>query len=193
MKYCFVILTITLTLHTATASELAQIEQLVVEKIEAVIELLKNKKIDKQERNNKIIEVTMPIIDFERMAKLSLGQKTWNRIDDAQKKQFMRIFLKRLQESYLDKLDRYTDESVIIKNSIRQGNRIQVETDLVTKLGNIEIVYKFLKSQNKWKAYDAEIYGISIVSLYRKQFYYYLKFNTFDSLIKKLKKQSLNL
>ena len=193
MKTYLIILSIVLTLHPAIASELDQIEQLVAEKIEVVIELLKNQKIDKQERNNKIIEVTMPIIDFERMAKLSLGQKTWNRINNTQKKEFKRIFLKRLQQSYLEKLGRYTDESVIIKKSIRHGNRIQVETDLVTKLGNIEIVYKFLKSQNKWKAYDAEIYGISIVSLYRNQFYYYLKFNTFDSLIEKLKKQSLNL
>lgn len=193
MKHCVVILTLLLSFHSVSANEVSQIEQLVTEKIEVVIKLLKNKKINKQERNNKIIEVTMPIIDFERMVKLSLGQKTWNRIDAAQKKEFMQIFLKRLQESYLDKLNRYTDETVIIKNSSREGNRIKVETDLVTKLGKIEIVYKFLKSGNKWKAYDAEIYGISIVSLYRKQFYYHLKFNTFDSLIEKLKKQSLDL
>jgi len=191
MKRFLVLLIIVSLSQSILAKDLHDIEKLVEDKIDIVIQLLKNQNISKQTRNRRIIEVTMPIIDFERMVKLSLGQKIWSRIDTRQKREFMAVFLKRLQESYLEKLDLYTDETVIMKASTQEGNYIRVVTELVTKMGNIEIVYKFMKSKNKWKAYDAEIFGISIVGIYRKQFFYFLKFHSFDDLIARLKTQSL--
>ena len=191
MKIFSIVLVFIVTAYQSViATEVDDIEKLVEEKIKIVIQLIKNKEMDEDTRNQKIIDVTMPIIDFERMVKLSIGRSTWLRISSAQKKAFMDIFLKRLQETYLDKLNRYTDEKVIMKGAKRDGNRIRVETDLITKVGHIEIVYKFLKSKNEWKAYDAEILGISIVSIYRRQFFYYLKFNSFDRLIERFGSQS---
>lgn len=176
-----------LFLQPVWADEASDLKELTRDKINIVISLLRDTKIDKKTRNKKIIETVNPIFDFKKMAKLSLGKKHWVALSADQKKEFSDLFSKRLQESYLDKLDLYTDEEVVVDEAKRVKKRIHVVTHLVSKVDKKEMVYKFSKSKKGWKVYDVVILGVSVVQTYRSQFNGFLKKDSMDNLLAKLK------
>lgn len=169
------------------ADQTSDVRKFAKEKIDLVIELLKDEKISKEERNKKIVAVVDPMFDFPRMAKLSLGKKNWKGMTRAQRKEFSAIFVVRLKESYLEKLDLYTDEKVVVEEAKQVKKRIHVLTRLVSKDDKKDMVYKFYKSKKGWKVYDVVILGVSVVQTYRSQFNGFLKSGTYAQLLTKLR------
>ena len=172
----------------AMAGEESEVKKLTQEKIAIVIDVLRNKGIGKEEKKKRIIAAVDPIFDFKRMARLSLGKKHWSAMNKAQKKEFSKLFVKRLKESYLEKLDLYTDEEVVIEDAKRVKKRIHVLTRLVSKDDKKDMVYKFYKSRKKgWKVYDVVILGVSVVQTYRSQFNGLMKKGSIDDLLTTLR------
>jgi len=169
------------------ADDTAMVQELVNQKIGTVIQLLKDPKLAKPIRNKKILETVDPIFDFTIMAKVSLGKTHWKQMDKDQRKEFVTLFVKRIKESYLEKLDLYTDEDVAVEEAVKAKSRIYVKTYLVTKIDKKEMIYKFYKSKGKWKIYDVEILGVSIVQTYRSQFRGLLKKGGIEPLLKRLR------
>ncbi|MCH8885031.1 MAG: ABC transporter substrate-binding protein [SAR324 cluster bacterium] len=176
------------SVHPVLADEKSEVLRITSEKIGTVIQLLKNKTLDKKERNKRIVEVVNPLFDFKVMARNSLGRKHWVNMTRAQKKEFLALFVKRLQESYLEKLDLYTDENVVIENATQVKKRIHVLTRLVSKTDKKDMVYKFWKSKRRgWRVYDIVILGVSVVQTYRSQFNGLLRKGTIEDVLKKLR------
>lgn len=167
--------------------ELGEVRALLKGKIDAVVELLQDHGADKVRRNQQIIALITPIFDFSTMAKLSLGKKYWPSLDPGQQKRFSDLFIERLQQSYLDKLDIYTDENVLYGEARQQGNKIHITTSLVSKDSNIDMLYKFYHADAGWQIYDVEIGGVSVIQTYRSQFDGVLRDGNIDDLIEKLK------
>jgi phospholipid transport system substrate-binding protein len=62
--------------------------------------------------------------------------------------------------------------------------------ELKTKDNNVTILHKLHKAENKrWKVYDVEIQGISILKTYRSQFDDILSRGTVEDLLSRLEKQ----
>ena len=169
------------------ADDLSEVSHLVKEKIGFVIQLLKDQELDKQTRNDQIIATVTPILDFDRMAQLSLGKKHWTSISEEKQQEFTDLFVKRMRESYLEKLDLYSNEEVIYREAKQVKKRIHVATDLLYKGNTINMVYKFYKTKQGWKGYDIEILGVSIIQTYRSQFNGVLRNGSIDDLLEKLK------
>lgn len=168
----------------ALAGEESEVKKLTQEKIAIVIDVLRDKSIGKEEKKKRIVAAVDPLFDFRRMARLSLGKKHWSAMNKAQKKEFSRLFVQRLKESYLEKLDLYTDEEVVIEDAKRVKKRIHVLTRLVSKDGKKDMLYKFYKSRKKgWQVYDVVILGVSVVQTYRSQFNGLLKKGTIADLL----------
>ncbi|OGH01900.1 MAG: hypothetical protein A2600_09535 [Candidatus Lambdaproteobacteria bacterium RIFOXYD1_FULL_56_27] len=171
----------------ALADDTAAVQKLVQVKITQVIDLLRDKKMAKPERNKRILDVVVPIFDFKTMAQLSLGKKYWTEMTPAQQAEFSELFVKRLQESYLEKLDLYTDEDVAVDEAVLVKSRIHVRSFLVSKTDKKEMIYKFYQVDEQWKVYDVEILGVSIVQTYRSQFDGLLKSGGIEPLLAKLR------
>ena len=169
------------------ADEKSEVLRTTKERIDNVIQILKNKEMDKEEKKKRIMAEVDPIFDFTRMARLSLGKKYWRAMNKAQKKEFSALFVQRLKESYLDKLDLYTDEEVLVENAKQVKKRIHVLTRLVSKTDKKDMVYKFYKSRRGWKVYDVVILGVSVVQTYRSQFSGLLKKGSIDDLLAQLR------
>jgi phospholipid transport system substrate-binding protein len=163
------------------------IRDLVEERIAMVIETIKRKDIDKAARDQIIIDTVVPFFDFDLMAQLSLGKTAWGQMTRPQRDEFTSLFVVRLQESYLEKLDLYTDEEVEIGEAQRNKNRIHITTYLVTATDKMEMIYKFYQKGDEWKVYDIEILGVSIVQTYRSQFAGVLRTNNIEELLAKLR------
>ena len=75
------------------------------------------------------------------------------------------MFVERLKLSYLEKLDLYTDEEVVVDEArLTKKKRVEVLTYLVTKDDKKEMIYKLYKTKKKgWMVYDVDVLGVSIV------------------------------
>ena len=177
-----------LTMPLVRADDTAEVMKMVKSNIGIVIDLLRNKEIDKKERNQKIIATIVPFFDFRTMARVCLGETYWKPLSPAERKEFVELFVLRLQESYLEKLDLYTDEEVVVADATAVKKRIHVLTHLVTKDDKLEMIYKFYKSRKRgWLVYDMVILGVSVVQTYRSQFAGLLKESSFADLMERLK------
>ena len=156
--------------------------------LDRVFEVLEKEDIEQQEKNKAVVDLITPMFDFALMARLSLGKKHWSGLTREQKDQFTKLFVKRLRQSYLNKLTTYTDEKIIYEPSVEVKKKIHIPTRLISKGKEISMLYKFYNSKNSWKIYDVEIQGVSIIRSYRSQFKEILQKGTFDDLLQKMQK-----
>ena len=188
MQYLFSILLCLLLSATPSLAEgPAEARELVVTKIDAVMMLLQDESLDKAGRDVQIVALVAPIFDYPTMARLSLGKKHWPQLNPEEKASFSDLFIDRLQQSFLEKLDIYTDEKVLYGELLKKGKKVHVPTTLVSKDSRIEMLYKMYRTAEGWKVYDLEISGVSVIQTYRSQFDGVLSDGTIDDLLEKLK------
>ncbi len=114
-------------------------------KIDKVLIVLKDSNLSKDEKANEIISLMNSAFDYTLMSRLSLG-KTWKEISKEDRIEFIKIFTQILKDSYVDKLDLYTDELVqILGTEEPKKNRLILKTQLVGKDRKYDINYKFYK------------------------------------------------
>ena len=188
LKIFFTIVTF-LTLSTVLqADELSEIKQMMKQNIGEVTTLIQDKSVAKEARDREIETIISPLFDFGLMGRLSLGKQTWKKISKEERKAFSELFKKRVRQSYMSKLDLYTDEVVVIDDPIKVKNRIHLPTHLMRKNEKRDVLYKFYKSKKSgWMIYDVDILGVSIIQTYRTQFSGILKKESFATLLEKLK------
>ncbi|VAY87488.1 Putative periplasmic protein [hydrothermal vent metagenome] len=184
-------ITITVSL---CSSELTTIKTEFQKVSQEIISVVQNKKLMKNDRNNIIIKTIVPMFDFELMAKLSLG-KQWKKITKTKQNKFIELYVKRMKKSYSSKIDKYTNEKIVI-NSIKKvkRNRVVLNTSLLNDGDSLEVIYKFYKpniqkkEKQAWLVYDVVISGVSIVRTDKAQFKAVLKDNSIDELMDRLNK-----
>jgi phospholipid transport system substrate-binding protein len=147
----------------------------------AVISVLRNKDLDEEARVKKINTIVSPIFDFQLMAKLALGREHWPKLTAKQQEKFTVLFVERLRTSYREKIALYTNEEILFKDST-----ICIPMELKTKDKKIAILHKLRKLDNRWKVYDVEIQGVSILLTYRSQFDDILSKGTVEDLLSRL-------
>lgn len=158
-------------------------------KIDKVLLILKNPKLEKQQKGEEIISIMSPVFDYSLMSRLSLGSK-WKEISKAQRDEFTTIFTQKLKDSYIEKLDLYSNELVeFLGTEKTKSTRILLKTQLVGKEKKYDINYKFYKMKNEdtWLIYDVDLLGVSLIQTYRHQFSGFLKEKSFDELLVHLK------
>lgn len=188
MKSMIYVIMFTLILsQAAVADDKATVRELIKCKLDGVTQVLQEKNLAPEAKNKKILEIVMPVFDFSLMARLTLGKKYWPGLPEEKKEKFTELFIKRLKDSYIEKLTLYTgDEKIVFKDPVAVKKKIHIPTELIFKDNKISMLYKFYKSKNNWKIYDVEIEGVSIVQTYRSQFYQILNRGSIDDLLLKL-------
>ena len=188
MRYLFIlIVSLFFCCTPVAADDREEVSRLLQTNIDAIVNLLQDNSLDKETRNAKIIEIVNPIFNYQTMAKLSLGKKHWPSLNTEQRDEFSKLFVERLQESYLEKLDIYTDEKVLYGKPVIVGGKVHAPTTLVAKDSKIEILYKFYRTANRWMVYDVEVGGVSVIQTYRSQFDGVLSQGTTEDLLEKLR------
>ena len=171
------------------ADEVREIREMTKEKVDHVIITLKNDQLNKEEKKEEILKTIEGLFDFNLMARLSLGKKFWKQLSTEGRNEFTELFVERLKQSYLDKLDLYTDEEVVVDEAkLIKKKRVEVLTYLVSKDDKMEMTYKLYKTKkNTWMVYDVDVLGVSIVQTYRSQFSGVLKNESLEKLIERLR------
>ncbi len=159
--------------------------------IDKVIDILKNKELKKpnktEERRSLLRKATDERFNYEEMAKRALSVH-WAKRTPQERIEFVSLFKDLLERSYINKIESYSDETILYTHESIESDYSVVKTKIITKR-NIEVPidYKLLKIANQWKVYDISIEGVSLVSNYRNQFNKIIRTNSYDDLVKKLK------
>jgi phospholipid transport system substrate-binding protein len=170
--------------------------ELLAAKWNAVLKVLQAKDLDPKVKEKIMDRIVSPIFDFPLMGQLALGRTHWPKLDPAQREKFTRLFVERLKALYLEKTALYTNEKVTLQPAVQKKNTVQIPMVLISGDKKIAILYKLhkLDEQSKskanlrWKIYDVEIEGVSILLTYRSQFDDILRRGTVQDLLSHLEK-----
>jgi phospholipid transport system substrate-binding protein len=164
-------------------------EELLRTKWDAVVSILQRKDIDQKAKEREISKILSPkIFDFPLMSKLSLGRKHWPKFTQPQREKFIRLFTERLQRTYREKIVLYKDKKVLFKPKVQKKKTIYIPSELIYQDNKVVILYKLRKIDKRWKIYDVEIQGVSILLTYRSQFDEILRRGTVKDLLSWLQK-----
>jgi phospholipid transport system substrate-binding protein len=167
-------------------------EELLRNKWDAIVSILQNKDIDQKVKEKKISKVISPIFDFPLMAKLTLGRKHWPKLTPPQRDKFTQLFTERLKKLYLERIVLYKDKKVWFKPKEQKKKTIYIPSELTYKDKKVAILYKLRKVDKRWKNYDVEIQGVSILLTYRSQIDEILRRGTVKDLLSRLEKPPPN-
>jgi len=133
----------------------------------------------------KLIAAIESIFDMKELSRRALGAD-WNKFTPEQQVRFVAAFGTLLQNTYLDKIESYTDEKVqYLKEQDLGDGKAEVSTKVVGKGKEIPLSYRLL-DRDGWKVYDVVIEGVSLVQNYRSQFGQILMHESPDVLIAKI-------
>ena len=172
---------------TALADDRSDAQGVVQSTVDRVLAALRNKELAQQARRDKAMEAVNAVFDMPLMAKLTLGPTYWPRLDEGQRKEFVDLFVKKLQDTYQQKVELFSDEKIQFDPPQLVANKVHVNTRVVPKGERIDIKYKLYKSRGGWKVYDVEIQGVSLVSSYRSQYQEILSEGTVDTLLTRMR------
>lgn len=145
----------------------------------------------RNEHVDKLRELIHARFDFTEMARRSLGAHWRERTPD-ERKEFMEIFPKFLEDSYVDKIDSYSGEKILYEKELLDKDFAEVQTKIVTKNGEqYSVDYRLRLVDDTWKVYDVIIEGISLVSNYRSQFNRVISKSSYKELLRAMKEKQI--
>ncbi len=168
----------------------------VKETIDAIIDVVSREELKndekKVERRMLVRAIISKKFSFPEMSRRSLA-KHWKERTPEEKKEFIALFGKLLENSYANKIESYTDEKIIYVEEKVKGNVALVKTIIKTSNDEIPVNYKLTKKGNDWKIYDFIVEGVSMIRNYRAQFRKIIHKSSYEELVNKLKKKVENI
>ncbi|WDP89149.1 MAG: ABC transporter substrate-binding protein [Desulfobacter sp.] len=165
--------------------------------IDQILDVLRDQALKAQEqkeiRRAKLRRIAGERFDYRRMSQLSLARH-WRGRSDEEKDEFTRLFSTLLEDSYMSKIESYTDEKVVylterIKKK-KSKEYAKINTKIITQTAEIPINYMMYRAgAGPWRVYDMVIEGVSMVNNYRSQFGQILEKKSFGELIEQLKEK----
>jgi phospholipid transport system substrate-binding protein len=139
------------------------------------------------ERRAAIRSIAGEVFDFEEISRRSLARH-WPARSPAEREEFVRLFGDLLERSYVSKLELYSGEKIEYLGEALDGEAATVRTRIVTRQGTaIPVDYRMFRQGDRWRVYDVQIEGVSLVGNYRAQFNAVIQKSSYDALVKSLR------
>lgn len=190
MKRLVVVLSLLLLVSGPATAQAATPLETVRAEVNKVLEVLRNKSLKEEVKREKLRVIYSEMFDQEELSKWCLG-RNWNKLSEAQRKEFLPLFQQVLEKTYGDRILAYSDEKIVFDKEVPiTGNRVEVQTRAVTKSKEIPMHYRVFKDKGgTWRCYDIVVENVSLVMNYRSQFNEILAKNSPDELINILRKK----
>lgn len=153
--------------------------------IEAVIATVKDTGLDQAARRARIREIIDRRFDFRTMSRGALSVH-WRKVSAEQRTRFVDKFSDLVQNSYIGRIEAYTDERVAYRDARIDDGRAEIDTVIVTGGADIPIRYKLRKRGRDWLVYDVVIEEVSLIRNYRSSYRSIVKREGFDGLMARM-------
>ena len=159
--------------------------------IDTVLKILSDPELKKAakaaERRRSIRVVANEIFDFTEISRRSLGPH-WQGRAPAERQEFVALFGDLLENSYVAKIEGYSGEKILYAGETVDGELAVVKTRILTRQDTeIPVDYRMFRRDQRWRAYDVTIEGISLVANYRAQFNSIITRSGYPDLVAKLR------
>ena len=143
----------------------------------------------KEERARLIRAAVDERFNWKEMSRRALARH-WSKRTEQEKKEFIDLFGKLLERTYLERVEGYSGEKVLYVNEAVDGKYGIVSVRIVTKKDTeISVRYKVKKDGDDWLVYDISIERVSLINNYRKQFNSIIIRSSYKDLVDKLKEK----
>jgi len=158
--------------------------------VNKVLEVLRNKSLKEEAKREKLRVLYNEMFDQEELSRWCLG-RNWNKLSEAQRKEFLPLFQQVLEKTYGDRVLAYSDEKILFDREVPiSKGRVEVQTRVVTtKSKEVPFNYRVFQKGGMWKVYDVVVENVSLVMNYRSQFNEILAKGTPDELLEILRKK----
>ncbi|WP_018954268.1 MlaC/ttg2D family ABC transporter substrate-binding protein [Thioalkalivibrio sulfidiphilus] len=138
----------------------------------------------------------LPYVDFEGMSRLILARH-WRTATPEQRERFVEAFKDTLVRAYAGQLAEHADKRIIVneRRSRVDGNRATVATEIVVGQGrpNVPVTFSLRVVDERWKAYDLTVEGLSLVTNFRTNFNAEIERQGLENLIQRLERGDRDL
>jgi len=177
--------------QAATMTDAQRLHGIIDTKSGAILNVLHDKTIDRFEKNSRILALVEELVNYDLMAKLSMGKAGWQQMTAAQRTEYVTLFSERIKFMYLGTLYNFTGENIHVEPARQLGKEcVAIPTNLINNGIKTEIFYKFYRTKqddDDWLIYDIKIAGVSMVQAYRADFSSFMGKSCATGLIKQLR------
>ena len=178
--------TLALFVSVAGAAYAGGATDVVKSKQTALFDLLKQSTPDEK----KIAAIFDEMLDYQGLAQASLGDEWANR-SDAEKKECADLRKQLVRKAYEKNLKKTLNYTIDYVSEEQKDSSYLVKTKAKSKTDAredpIEIIFKMVQKDSKWRVQDITTEGVSLVSSYKSQFSKIIKKDGFPKLIEKMK------
>lgn len=187
-KTLFLVFGSLIFLHGLAASATMTPTEQVRGAVDSVLSTLKLDNLDRGAKREKIRSSLQQIFYYRAMSQRTLATN-WRKASPAEKDSFIKLFSKLLENTYIGKIEAYTDERVEYVSEKIKGKKAIVDTMIVTGSVNIPISYKTVLKDEKWLIYDVVVEEVSLISNYRSSYKAIVKKEGMDGLLSKMEQK----
>jgi len=164
--------------------------------IDQILEILRDQSLageaNTEKRRASLNKVIHERFSFAKMSQLSLARH-WRERSAEEKKAFIELFGQLLEDTYISKIESYTNEKIVYVKEFVKKKKAQINTKIITDTVEIPIDYRMYETMEKgWMVYDMVIEGVSLVGNYRSQFNQILQKDSYEKLVEELKAKLKN-
>lgn len=150
------------------------------------------KKGKSADNDRKVAAVFDEMLDYETLAKESLGAE-WDKLKPDEQKEFQDVLKRLVRNAYRKNLKKTLDYEVSFKGESKAKKGVLVKTAAKSKKDSREepvtIDYVLHKVDGKWRVFDIVTEGSSLVANYKSQFRRVIKKQGFPELMARMKKK----
>ena len=161
---------------------------------ERIDKLLKSRKgADDPAAKAEIRAIAGGLLDYDELARRALSRH-WDELKPAQRVDFARTLRQMIEKNYEKKLKSTdVDYKITYRDETVKGDEAVVPTSVKVKTKgkstDTSVDYKMKKAEGGWAVYDIVTDEVSMVKTYREQFDKIITQESFDALLKKMRKR----
>jgi len=178
-----------LSLTVPVSAQEATPTQTVENTVNAILVILRNDTLTQKDKRNQMREKISAAFDARAMSQ-SVLSTNWRQATKEQQQEFQELFMQTLEDTYMGRLEAYTNEIVEFRDEEINNNRSQVDTVIVTANNEIPINYKLRLRNEGWYVYDVEVENVSMVSSYRETYRSVVRRDGMDGLLEQMRERA---
>jgi phospholipid transport system substrate-binding protein len=156
--------------------------------VDTIIGILRDASLDKPAKREKIRGVIAGRFDFRAMSQRTLAIN-WKKASTEEREHFVELFAELIQDSYIGRIEAYTNETVKYPGEKIMDNRAVVDTLILTSSAEIPVSYKLYQKNGQWLVYDVNVEGVSLISNYRTSYQEIVKKEGFTGLLARMQEK----
>ncbi len=185
------LLLLLLGLNTSTLAWAGPPTEAIRGRVDQVLGALRDRDAPSDARRARIRQIADEIFDMEEISRRSLGPH-WRERTPTEREEFVTLFGQLLERNYLGTIERYQGEQVAYVGEAIEGDLPVVRTTIRTTRGTmVPVDYRMMQRGQRWRIYDVDVEGISLIRNYRAQFNTIIHRSSYQGLVERLRSKIL--